>query len=65
MSVAGDHMNDYRKIRSARCADRFRPQHSLSRHMKSRVFLETEMRKARDGPLVLVTHHAPHHGHSY
>jgi Calcineurin-like phosphoesterase len=63
MRVAGDQMNDFRKIRTAHYADRFRPQHALARHIQSRAFLETEMRKPRGGPLVVVTHHAPHPGH--
>jgi hypothetical protein len=33
--------------------------------MESRAFLETEMRKPRGGPLVVVTHHAPHPGRSF
>lgn len=61
MRVAGDGMNDFRKIRTARYAKRFRPQHALARHKQSRAFLETEMRKPRSGPLVVITHHAPHH----
>jgi len=65
MRVAGEWMNDFRKIRTARYADRFRPQHALARHIQSRAFLETEMRKPRDGPLVVVTHHAPHPGRSF
>jgi predicted phosphodiesterase len=64
MAVAADHMNDFRKIRTARYAERFLPRHALARHMESRAFLDTEMRKPRGGPLVVVTHHAPHPGHS-
>jgi hypothetical protein len=33
--------------------------------MESRAFLEAEMRKPRSGPLVVVTHHAPHPGRSF
>ena len=65
MRVAGDQMNDFRKIRTAHYAERFRPQHALARHMESRAFLESEMRKPREGPLVVVTHHAPHPGRSF
>ena len=65
MRVAGDRMNDFRKIRTARYAGRFRPQHARARHIQSRAFLETEMRKRRGGPLVVVTHHAPHPGRSF
>src|ERR1700722_13027695 len=64
MAVAADRMNDFRKIRLSRYQDRFRPQHALARHLASRAFLETEMRKPRGGPLVVVTHHAPHPGHT-
>ena len=64
MAVAADRMNDFRKIRISRYQDRFRPRHALARHMESRAFLEAEMRKPRGGPLVVVTHHAPHPGHS-
>src|ERR1700738_1337168 len=64
MAVAADNMNDFRKIRVSRYRDRFRPQHALARHMESRAFLEAEMRKPRGGPLVVVTHHAPHPGRS-
>jgi predicted phosphodiesterase len=65
MAVAGERMNDFRKIRTAKYVERFRPQHALARHMASRAFLETEMRKPRGGPLVVVTHHAPHPGRSF
>ena len=60
MVVAGEKMNDYRKIRTARYQHRFRPPHALARHRQSRAFLESEMRKPRGGRrLVIVTHHAP------
>ena len=65
MVVAGERMNDFRKIRMAGYMERFRPPHALARHMASRAFLETEMRKPRGGPLVVVTHHAPHPGLSF
>jgi predicted phosphodiesterase len=60
MVVAGEKMNDYRKIRTGRYQHRFRPPHALARHRRSRAFFETEMRKPRgDGRLVIITHHAP------
>jgi predicted phosphodiesterase len=65
MRVAGHQMNDFRKIRTARYAERFRPQHALARHMASRAFLEAEIRQPREGHLVVVTHHAPHPGRSF
>jgi predicted phosphodiesterase len=66
MRVAGDRMNDYKKIRVSRYAARFRPQHALARHLQSRAFFEAEMRKPRDGnKLVAISHHAPHPGRSF
>jgi predicted phosphodiesterase len=65
MRFAGDRMNDFRKIRVAKYVERFRPQHALARHLESRAFLETEMRKPRSGPLVVVTHHAPMPARAY
>lgn len=62
MRVAGDRMNDHKKIRTNRYADRFRPSHAFARHVASRTFLENELRKPRNGPLVIVTHHAPYPG---
>lgn len=60
MMIAGDRMNDYKKIRIAAYRRRFLPHHALTRHLKSRAFLKAEMRKPRgDGKLVVVTHHAP------
>jgi Calcineurin-like phosphoesterase len=63
MVVAADRMNDYRKIRTARYLERFRPVHALARHRESRAFLEAQM--CRGGPLVVVTHHAPMPGRGY
>jgi predicted phosphodiesterase len=60
MAVAGDRMNDFRRIRTKGYIERFRPHHALARHMESRSFLEAELRKEHPGPLVIVTHHAPH-----
>jgi len=45
MKVAGERMNDFRKIRTAHCQLRFLPHHGLARHLQARAFLETEMRK--------------------
>jgi predicted phosphodiesterase len=65
MAVAGDRMNDHKKIRTARYLERFLPRHALARHMESRAFLEGEMRKPRSGPLVIITHHVPMPGRGY
>jgi len=60
MTVAADHMNDFRKIRVNHYNERFQPLHAMVRHRQSRAFLETELRKSRGAEkLVIVTHHAP------
>lgn len=59
MAVAGERMNDFKKVRTAKYVERFLPKHALARHLELRAFLEAEMRKPRSGPLVVVTHHAP------
>jgi predicted phosphodiesterase len=59
MAVAGSRMNDYKRIRTAGYFERFQPRHALSRHVRSRAFLEAELRRPRSIPLVVVTHHAP------
>jgi predicted phosphodiesterase len=65
MAIAGERMNDFKKIRCDHYRDRFRPQHALARHRESRAFFEAEMRKSRGGPLVAISHHAPHPGRCY
>nr|WP_284269450.1 metallophosphoesterase [Bradyrhizobium iriomotense] len=59
MAIAGERMNDHKKIRINNYQQRFLPQHALTRHFKSVAFLKEEMRKPREGKLVIVTHHAP------
>ncbi|MBR0793052.1 metallophosphoesterase [Bradyrhizobium manausense] len=60
MVLAGDRMNDFKKIRRNSYKERFLPHHALTRHVKSWAFLEAEMRKPRgQDRLVVVTHHAP------
>nr|WP_306235679.1 metallophosphoesterase [Bradyrhizobium sp. Bra64] len=59
MDVAGTRMNDFRKIRISNYARRFLPHHALARHLRARAFFETELRKPRSGPMVVVSHHAP------
>ena len=61
LRVAGDRMNDYRRIRKSNYGQRFLPQDALARHIASRAFLESELRKPRrdDQKLVIVSHHAP------
>ncbi|WP_407180411.1 metallophosphoesterase [Bradyrhizobium sp. STM 3562] len=57
MMVAGETMNDYRKIRTRNYTHRLRPADTLKRHMESRDFIARELRK--DGRRVVVTHHGP------
>ncbi|UFW38278.1 metallophosphoesterase [Bradyrhizobium sp. WSM471] len=59
MMVAGERMNDFKKIRMSAYQRRFLPHHALTRHFKSVAFLKDVMRQPRDGKLVIVTHHAP------
>ncbi|MBR1178067.1 metallophosphoesterase [Bradyrhizobium sp. KB893862 SZCCT0404] len=60
MALAGERMNDHKKIRINHYQQRFLPHHALTRHLKSVAFLKEEMRKPRgDDRLVVVTHHAP------
>jgi predicted phosphodiesterase len=60
MVEAGERMNDFKRIRTARYLERFLPRHALSRHLESRAFLETVMGRARgEQKLVVATHHAP------
>ncbi|MCK1606349.1 metallophosphoesterase [Bradyrhizobium sp. 166] len=60
MMVAGERMNDFKKIRIAAYRQRFLPHHALTRHFKSVAFLKDVMRRPRgEDRLVIVTHHAP------
>jgi predicted MPP superfamily phosphohydrolase len=62
MRVAGDVMNDYRKIRISNYTRRLRPAHTLARHMETRAFLQRELSKPnpKRQPRVVVTHHGFH-----
>lgn len=61
MRVAGDVMNDYRKIRKMNYTRRLRPQDTLARHIETRAFLQRELSKPNTGHArVVVTHHGFH-----
>ena len=62
MRIAGDRMNDHKKIRQDMYRRKLRPADTRARHMRSRAFFEAEMRKPRSGPLVAISHHAPFPG---
>jgi Icc-related predicted phosphoesterase len=57
MAVAGETMNDYRKIRTRNYELRLRPMHTVKRHLESRDFIARELHKP--GRHVVVTHHGP------
>lgn len=59
ISIAGERMNDFKKIRTQSYQRRFLPQYALTRHLKSVAFLKTTMREPREGKLVIISHHAP------
>jgi predicted phosphodiesterase len=62
MRIAGDVMNDYRRIRINQYRQRLKPVHTLARHRETRAFLEQELKKPRSGRRVVATHmcfHAP------
>lgn len=61
MIVAGDVMNDYKKVRRGGAYQyRLRPADTLKRHLETRAFLQRELSKPRTGPRVVVTHHGFH-----
>lgn len=53
-------MNDHRFIRwNKEPWQRFLPSHATALHEASRAYLEAELRRESDSPVVVVTHHAP------
>ncbi len=56
MRVAGEVMNDYRKIRIRNYELRLRPSHTLERHKATRAFLQHELNRPKTLPRVVVTH---------
>jgi len=70
MRVAGEVMNDFKKIRIDNYGRRLRPAHTLARHLETRAFLQRELSLAKTGPRVVVTHMSFHaegvrRGHEY
>lgn len=65
MDAAKRGMNDHRLIKrraiTAGIRGKFRlePKDVAWHHMRQRIYIETELAKAFDGPTVVVTHHAP------
>lgn len=56
MRIAGEAMNDYRRIRVENYTRRLRPAHTLGRHLATRAFLQRELAKPRTFPHVVITH---------
>jgi Calcineurin-like phosphoesterase len=59
--TARNGLNDHRRI--AWCKQpwqRFRPQEAMALHHKARLAIESNLVQRRDGPTIVVTHHAPH-----
>ncbi|GLR59353.1 metallophosphoesterase [Rhizobium indigoferae] len=60
MSYAAHDMNDYTKIRlSKNPYSKFRPIDTYKKHVETREFIATELRKRSTEKAVVVTHHAP------
>jgi 3',5'-cyclic AMP phosphodiesterase CpdA len=62
MALAGERMNDYRRIRHMNYERRLRPIDTLARHRRSRAFIEEQLARPFAGKRVVVTHHAPYFG---
>ncbi len=58
--VAGQSMNDYKRIKFAKNPyRRFKPIHAYRKHMETREFIASELRARANQQTVVVTHHAP------
>ena len=65
MITAGDELNDHRLIKYRETPDhvsRFMPWHAAAQHRLDRDFIRDTLAIQHDGPTVVATHHAPHHG---
>jgi len=59
MLVAGEQMNDFRKIRTSPQYSRLRPLTTAVIHHKTREWFRKALHREHAGPTVVVTHHAP------
>ena len=59
MMVAGEQMNDFRKIRCSPRYNRLSPWATLMMHRQTRYWLRRSLDSTFAGPTVVVTHHAP------
>lgn len=64
MAVSEQQLNDHRQIAWRRLPvyEGFPPKRALDLHRRSRGWLDRTLAEPRDGPTVVVTHHAPHRG---
>jgi predicted phosphodiesterase len=56
MQVAGEVMNDYKKICVRNYELRRRPAHTRARHLETRAFLQRELSRPKTLPRVVITH---------
>jgi 3',5'-cyclic AMP phosphodiesterase CpdA len=59
MRLAGEKMNDYRKIRTNRYRLKLRPLDTLRKHQESRAFIARELAAHQGERCVVVSHHSP------
>lgn len=60
MSYAAHDMNDYKKIKLSKTPYvKFKPTHAYRKHVETRKFIASELRRLRGQKVVVVTHHAP------
>ncbi|RWX18283.1 phosphatase [Rhizobium hidalgonense] len=60
MSYAASGMNDFKKIKFSKSPfAKFKPIHAYRKHVETRDFIATELRKPTKPQTVVVTHHAP------
>lgn len=62
MALAGERMNDYRRIRHRNYERRLRPVDTLARHRRSRAFIEEQLARPFAGSRIVASHHAPYFG---
>jgi hypothetical protein len=56
----GDALADFKYIRDQNHLVKFRPSTAMRAHQTFKTFLREELAVEHDGPIILMTHHAPH-----
>jgi hypothetical protein len=59
LAMAGQWMNDYKKIRVSPTYKKCRPSFTVAWHNHSKKWLSKEIQKSEESRIVVVTHHAP------